>query len=316
MSVFRPASACAPLLLVVASTAQAQFWDFTIDPMASGLTGAIALDGATSGSLMGDYDPDTNPGGTRTRQTSFPLNFPGPTQNDAVPASIGFGVDFVPDVASSGSFSLGLSGSDVLLSGLSVDLLDGASLSVPVNADVSFSSFTTANPTFFYPAVPVSVPVGEVSLDALRATQTGGPVLGSATPDGMGGFDVLLSVPVELSGSATFMGQTFPLDAFPALLPVAGTLTTDPGSAFFMGGADIVLSESMTIDMPIPDFPLELPTLGAESASVVLSLTLDDVSLDLDLDIAVGAGGVEVPAPGVLALFGLAGVVRRRRVRG
>ncbi len=294
--------------------ALAQEWDFTVDQSVSGVTGGVGINATTSGTLMGNYDPDTNPGGTRTRVTGNPFAAPGPTQNDAVPASAGFGVNLNLDTSTSGLFNLTLSGSDVMLSGLTLDLLSGGPVSTPVTASIAFSSFTTANPGFFYPGIPLDLPLGEVSLDQLVAQQTGGALLGSATPDGMGGFDVSLLVPVEVSGAASFAGQSLPIAPIPAFVPVMGQLTTGPGSAFFMGSAGLEFMQGIAPDIELPAFPLSLPTLGGSTADVELALTLDSLDLDLDLTVGFGADGVEVPAPGAVMVLvaGICGVRRRR----
>lgn len=305
--------ACALALFFAASSvACAQEYAFTLDTNTSGTTGSLGVTASASGTLVGQYDPDTNPDGTRTRVTGNPFSFPGPTQNDPVPTSVGLPLNVNLDAMTGGGFGLELNGASASLSGLALDLLASGPVSASINADLSFSSFTTANPTSFYPGVPLSLPLGDASVDTLLATQTGGPTIGSATLVGANLYDVVFAVPVLIEGSASFQGQSVPIAPIPGVLPFTGQLSTDPGSPFFMGAFDVEFMDAVALDVALPELPLPLPTLFGDTADVTLALTLDELGLDIDLAGAFNATGVEVPSPAcAVVLMGV--FVRRRR---
>ena len=67
--------------------APAQPYDFNVVAPPSGISGSLALSARTQGTLVGNYNPDTNPNGTRTKPGLFgPF---GPTENVPVEVRIG-----------------------------------------------------------------------------------------------------------------------------------------------------------------------------------------------------------------------------------
>ena len=67
--------------------ASAQLYDFNVVAPPSGISGNLALSARTQGTLVGNYNPDTNPNGTRTKPGLFgPFE---PTENVPVEVRIG-----------------------------------------------------------------------------------------------------------------------------------------------------------------------------------------------------------------------------------
>ncbi|GAB4545831.1 MAG: hypothetical protein Tsb0013_04010 [Phycisphaerales bacterium] len=309
------ACALSAVVGICASSASAQEYIFTLDETGSGTTGTAGATVDTNGTLIGDWDATTNPGGTRTKPTGSFLDFPGPSENLPVPTDVSLALDTTLATQTSGLFGLTLDAGSVSIDGLALDLLSGAPVSSAVGASVSFASFSTASPNFFYPAVPVDLALGDATIDSLQLTQTGAPAIGSATPTGAFTFDIAVQIPTLLSGSATFQGESIPFADVPFLLTLAGELTRDIGAATFTGGFDVVLDETMMVDIPLEAFPAELPTFGTATAGVVLSLNADALSFAIDAGVTIGADGVVVPAPGsvLVGVLGFCGLARRRR---
>jgi hypothetical protein len=67
--------------------APAQLYDFNVVAPPSGISGNLAISARTQGTLVGNYDPDTNPNGTRTKPGLFG-SFD-PTENVPVEVRIG-----------------------------------------------------------------------------------------------------------------------------------------------------------------------------------------------------------------------------------
>ena len=305
-------SACA--IPCFSSYASAQEYAFEVDPDATTATGAVSADISTSGTLIGDWDPVDNPGGTRTKPTGNIFDFPGATENSPVNTSIGLGTNAtLGGTQATGAFGLTLDGSDVSVDGLALDLLSGGSLSAPVNAAISFETFTTAAPNSFYPGVPVNLPLGEASISALTLAQAGGPATGTATPTGAFTFDISVQIPVLVAGSASFQGETVPLAAIPFNLVFIGELTQGFGVAALTGQFDFDVDDNAMVDIALPEIPFELPTITGGEAGVLLSLTADQLAFDIDAGVTLGAEGVVIPAPGAVCVFGLLLVGRRRR---
>lgn len=298
--------------LLLASAGYAQQYDFALDPSASGVNGTLSATVGTGGTLIGDWDPGTNPGGTRTKPTNSIFDFPGPTQNLSVNTSVDLSADAVLAASSSGGFGLVVDGTVASVSGLAIDLLSGGPITAPISAGLAYESFSTASPNFFYPSVPVDLPLGEATIDALTATQAGVPAVGTVTPTGAFTSEVSIAVPVLLTGSATFQGQSLPIAELPFTLLFVGELTSDFGAATLTGAFDFDLSETATIDAALPEFPLGLPTFGGE-AGVLLNLTADTLGIDASGSLNLLASGTIVPGPAGALAFGVLLVRRRSR---
>lgn len=299
----------------LAASAHAQQYSFALDPFASGVTGEFSAVVGASGSLVGDWDPVDNPGGTRTKPTSSFFDFPGPNENLAVSTSVDLSASAPLQTQTAGMFGLSVSGASASVSGLAIDLLSGGQFAAPISAGVSYQSFSTRNPTSFYPSIPVTLPLGEATVSALTLTQAGPAAVGSVMQTGAFTSQVSALVPVVLSGNAMFQGQAVPIQDVPLTILFAGELTTDFGAATLSASFDFDIDESTMIDVALPDFPLALPSLTGGEADVILSLNADTLGLDANAAVNLLATGVVVPAPAGAMAFGVLLIRRRRRPR-
>jgi hypothetical protein len=304
--------------LCVASPANAQLYDFAINRADSGLSGPLSVDAQTSGTLIGDYDPATNPAGTRTKPGLFGTF--GDAENVAVPASLGFGLGGPIDTATAGAFRLDL---DLVMGSLTMtnftaDFLSGGSVNLPITLSLLFDSFRTRNPSSTYVSlgVPLSLPIGSASLTRLEATQVGAGT-GVLTPTGAGTYDFSLAAVMLVSSAFSVLDNGFALPAQEIPIGFAGSLAIDGASAVLTSFAPLVFATDAQPGLALPQFPLPLPTIlpPGSTASLLLDLTLTNVGISFDGSSAFSATGVLVPLPGAgwLLAAGLAMLGWRRR---
>jgi hypothetical protein len=293
-------AACGLASLSSAALGQAVY-DMTITQSASGLSAASELSFTTDGTLRGDWDPVSNPGGTRTAlgfQFFPPLPF-GPTQNDAIPVALGGAVAGPLDTATSGAFTLTLD--EVLgvltIEGLAADLLADGTAALPATVTLDPETFRTASPSFVYPGVAISVPIGDLTVTTLTMTQVGaGP--GVLTPTGPGTFDFTAAPVVVIEGQAEFLGTPLAIPGVPAPVLLTGQIQVSGGIATLTSVQVIDQGQTLPVAAPLPEFPLELPTLTAGvTAGVVMTLTLEGITTALEGTLTLtAAGSVVVPS--------------------
>ncbi len=284
-------------LCALASLAGGQTFDLTLTNASSATIQSDATL-TTAGTLIGDYDPDTNPDGTQTRPGFF-----GGSGNNPIDTSVTMTTEAGGTTVPVGNMLLALDLETGMadVSGLWLDVLSETSLPADLSATLLFETFRTVNPSMLYPGgIEFPIPLGELgSLQLATMTQTGeapGVLTATGDPDV---FDLAAAVPVELmleiivspiGGDAT----TTPVGPLPAILPLVGQVQV-------MGDGSVVLTvalgplensnEQVIGPIDLPELPLELPTLGAETAGVILALSADTLTVNTLLDITIVAAG-------------------------
>lgn len=294
-------------------------YDFSYIRAQSGLSARLTTTAATTGSLIGAYDEISNPTGTRTKPGLFGTF--GSTENVPVPLALSAGINDRPiDTDTAGAFRLVVDKNQgtLAISDYLADFLSDGPSAVPVTVSLDPDSFRTRNPSSTYIGIPITLPIGEASLTALRATQvgTGG---GTITPNGDGSYAFTLAMLVNLEASFTLLDQTFTLPpGTPVPLGLTGTITfTASGGSEITGVTPIDLTQSANPALAIPEFPLALPTIlpPGLTADVLLNLTLDQINASLVGSLTTRASGTLVPAPGAASLLVLGGLLASRRRR-
>jgi hypothetical protein len=254
--------------------------DFTINPGASSISGELTIAADTAGTLIGDYDTDTNPAGTQTRPGLF-----GGSGNMPVDVSVDLNLITDLDLAPGGAFSMDAD-TDALafvISGLAVDLLDGETVGSRLALVFEYDTFRTFSPSFIYPGgIPLPIEVEAGSITTLVLIQSGPMTPGVLIPNNDDSYSMTGLLPVELTIVGDALGTPIEPGALPVVLPITGTFTPEPG-----GGGTIVLELSLdaiaqTIDTsdlpPLPDIPFPLPTLTeGVVANVILSLAVQSI---------------------------------------
>ncbi len=267
---------------------------FVVDQNASSVLATTSLLADSEGTLIGDFDAATNPVGTQTRPGFF-----GGSGNNPIPLSLDVLSSTTIDTSPSGAFDLAFD-TDALtfdISALALDLISAGVADSGIDVTLEWSTFNTINPTFIFPGgVPITLPISTSQLTALSLAQTAPSALpGVLTPAGVDTFTMLGAVPVSLTISAD--SATFPLPetVFDAVLPLTGQLVINPDASASVTLTIDLADLSQLIDLsatpPVENIPLELPTLGADTASVLLSLQFAGATINATGAINIVANG-------------------------
>ena len=302
------------------SLAQAQLYDFTVVAPPSGISGNLSLSARTQGTLVGNYDQNTNPNGTRTKPGLFgPF---GPTENVPVNISLGAAIGGNLNRQASGTFRATVDGSNntITFENLSLNFLANGPAVLPVTLTLAGQSFRTRNPDSLYvlPSQGISFPVGSVNLSQFTAVQTGVGA-GVLTPTGSNQYDFTAGVLVDLTFAADLLGNPL-AQTVPFVLPLQGQVVVSNGTALITSLQTLNFSQSFNPNLDLPPFEFGLPTIlpPGNTANLIFDLTLEEIGLDINLDIYLRAEGVLVPEPASLTLLGLglAALACPRRIRG
>ncbi len=267
-------------LLLVWSLAEAQHkYDFVMSPSSSSLNVQVSLQARTSGTLLGNYDPNTNPEGTRTKPGLFG-SF-GPTENVPVPVEVNPLVEGNVTSRPSGTFSMVLhpEAGQVVLMGFFSDLLHSGAVSLPANAEFVQDGFRTRNPTSTYPGGRFTIPVGEVLVTQLTMTQVDNGTTGVLAPLGGNRYAFAVAPTVVLAVRAELQGSVLETTSNPNPLALAGEVEIQGDAAVILSVNTIEWSDVDEVNQPIPRFAMDLPTVfpPGDVAHLLFDLTLKEV---------------------------------------
>jgi len=299
--------------------ASAQLYDFNVVAPPSGISGNLALSARTQGTLVGNYNPDTNPNGTRTKPGLFgPF---GPTENVPVEVRIGAAIGGNINRQAGGVFRATVDGgtNTITFENLSLNFLANGPAVLPVTITLAGQSFRTRNPTSTYilPPQGITLPIGTVNLTQFTAVQTGVGA-GVLTPVGANTYDFTAAVAVDLTLAADLLGNPF-AQTFPFVLPLQGQVVVLGDTALITSLQQLNFSQTFNPNLDLPPFEFGLPTIlpPGQTANLIFDLTLEEIGVNVDLDINLRAEGTLVPEPASLTALGigLAALARRRRCR-
>ena len=298
--------------------APAQLYDFNVVAPPSGISGNLAISARTQGTLVGNYNPDTNPNGTRTKPGLFG-SF-GPTENVPVEVRIGAAIGGNINRQSGGTFRATVNGSNntITFENLSLNFLANGPAVLPVSITLAGQSFRTRNPnsTYILPSQGITLPIGTVNLSQFTAVQTGVGA-GVLTPTGVDTYDFTAGVLVDLTLAADLLGNPL-AQTIPFVLPLQGQVVVQGNSAVITSLRPLNFSQSFNPNLDLPPFEFGLPTIlpPGSTANLIFDLTLEEIGFEVDLDINLRAEGTLVPEPASLSALGLgltALLLRRRR---
>ncbi|VAX39189.1 hypothetical protein MNBD_PLANCTO03-2044 [hydrothermal vent metagenome] len=286
------------LTALAASVAHAQTYTFAIDPTLSGLTATMGFDIDTAGTLIGDWNPDTNPAGTRTKPGlwgSF-----GSTEN--LPAAVEMGIAILGDLdtQTAGSFAvaidleLGL----ITIDSFVADLVAGGPAVLPATLSLSPESFRTRQPESVYIGIPIDIPIGELALTSLTLTQTAtAPGTLVEIEEGRYSFAVLGAA--EMAGTYELLGTPTDIPPTPTVLAITGEIVLAGETATITSVQLFDQSDVQNPGEPIPEFPMEIPTIlpPGEIASLLMNLVLEQVATTFIGDLTLTADGSLLACP-------------------
>ncbi len=282
----------------LSSSTWAQNFESTIDSKisTSTLDSVIVFD--SSGTIIGDYDPEMNPGGTQTRPGIF-----GGSGNQPINTSVSLSADTLLDTNPAGSFNFvpDFDAGLVEIDGLVADLINGAPSTTNLTATMLYNTFHTINPSFIYlGGTPIDVPIGEIGgITQAILTQTNlgaGTLTPTGDPD-VFTIDLLIPAQLDMVVDTALPGEDplpTPIDPLPMMLPVGGQVE-------ILGNGSVLITLELTPDpismvipldgAAVPDVPFELPTFGTETASVIYSSVPESVGVDASLGMVIVANG-------------------------
>lgn len=284
-------------LLCGRASANSQDFDFVIDSKLSGLVATFGVTVPTTGTLIGNYDELNNPAGTRTKPGLFG-SF-GETENVPVNMSLTFSVTSDVNTAPLGDFHLQLDADagTLSISGLHIDYLGSGPQALESEVTLQTDSFRTRNPSSTYiGGIPITLPLSQATLLALSAVQDSGAAPGTLTETGPGQYDFLVIVPTQSAGQVEFGGTVTPFGPSPNPVVLQGQLTLSDDTATMLSTQPLDVSNSQEVNQPLPQIPLDLPTIlpPGLTAAVLLDLTVTTTQTSLQGTQTLIANGTKV----------------------
>lgn len=288
------------------TSAQAQNYDFTINPLGSftRVTGPYNAD--LDVSVKGNYDALLNPGGTRTVNGFFGGNLAG---NEDVPVGVNVNGAMNYHSVPTGGLSVDIDTNALTfdMNCLHVDLYTPGSSIGTQNMVLTLNPFRTFVPTSTYFGIgPVGTPIGDSNIVNFSCIQSGPTQLDSMIQQGAPNqYRFSTRVPVTVTLDITLPANPFffplgviPVGPFETVLPLEGD--------FFINGATATMdvdiqnmsfNENTLNATPLinaVEIPFAAPTMSPAglTANLLTSAALGTHTFDILLDANWGAEGV------------------------
>lgn len=281
MQLFRIAA-----VLSLAPLAAAQTFDCVVQSPQSGLDVIIDVDTTLPGTLIGAYDAETNPTGTRTKPGLFGTF--GSTENVECPITIGGGIDehrLISRPAGVFALSIDTEALTASVEGYNVNFIADGEEVIPVTVRFSTEAFRTRSPTSTYIAGTVNLPIGDATISVFRAVQSGGS-LGTLTESGPDSYTFVVPIEVLYEFNATILDNPVEIPGgTPAPFVLSGTVAIQPdGSAVITSSLTIEIGDSQEVNEPLPPQAFPLPTIlpPGLTANVILNLTLQSLTVGVN----------------------------------
>jgi hypothetical protein len=285
--------AAAAVLLAVGTSAGQDRFVFQLTRGPSGIDVLVDLSVPSEGTLIGDFDIELNPTGTRTKPGLFG-SF-GSTENVPVPTSLRFDLGGSPRSDAAGAFEAALDdeAQTIVLSGLSADLLAGGPLTLDAEVGLSFDSFRTRSPDSTYVGIPITLPIGDVMLVALTVEQIG-EAEGSLTPLEPGRYAFEVLAVAEFAATVSALGNEITLPATPGPVLLTGEIVVAGETARLTASVPVELAGMTEPGLPLPTLPLDLPTIlpPGGTAHLLLDLVVGEASYSFSGALTIDAAGV------------------------
>jgi len=252
--------------------------------------GQLTLSGNMStdleGSLIGDWDADTNPDGTQTLPGVW-----GGSGNNPIPITMTLAVGFNGTSVPEGTLNLDIQdkGNTATVSNLDWNVLGEELMTASMTATALYETFRSVNPDSLFPGgIPIEFPIGEGYITACALLQSG-PGVGTANPvddqPGVHALEVAVPVTMDLLIVTEALGE-LPLQ-LPLMLLIEGTHHIGDANDMLMISASSFLNETTDLPPePLPTIPMELPTVlpPGDNAGVLINLTPSTVSTTVEID--------------------------------
>lgn len=277
-------------LFGLAANAGAQTFTFTINSTTSSYKETTTGSSPVVGNLIGNYSA-TNLTGTRTKPGV--VGSWGATENDPIAFT---GIATASSTATTpvtGSFVLVLDTTHltVKVEKYTSTFFGTTPASVILGLSPKIGAFQTKNPTFIYPAITSTVPLGPLAVKNLKVVQGTTPGVGvlKLLAPHVYGFSVLFPSVVS---STVSVGTHSTVVTTPAFFGLSGAVTITGATASF---AETVTTTNQTslLKLPttLPTFPVSLPTFSTAKANVLVTATVTSGQLKASTSLVVKAAG-------------------------
>lgn len=289
------------LLLVVLSgnvRAGGIRYDCFFDDQRSGarLSTGFAID--TSGTLIGNWDPETNPEGTRTKPGMFGRF----EDHENLPVALTFDFNFGGQLLTRtrGTFRLRVNPQrgTVRITRFEADLLAGGPQTLTADLTLESETFRTRNPDSLYiGGIPITIPLGEVTMSAMTVVQTPERAKGTLTLIEGQRYAFTIVPTVTLTAQFDIFGTVIDVPPTQVPFPLGGEIEFDGVTAKVTAVQTIDQSASQSVGLELPTFPMDIPTIlpPGETAHVLMSLLVDKVSAHLIGEVTMEAIGYRRP---------------------
>lgn len=289
----------ASLLGCTATAVSAGAIPWIIEPGQGSVTAFTSTTSGSSGTLIGDWDEEANPDGTQTRPGFF-----GGSGNVPISLAINQGLEGAGSFPVVGGFDLNIDIGLQLVAISDLQLESGAGSSLPLDntLGMNYETFRSINPDSLYVGgIEIPIPLGSGELTSWSFSQkalAGGPLIEG---ESSGSWTFALPMVLTVTASGTLDGAPFGLPS--TLLPVVliGTYLDGDDPVLQMEFSEL-LEANQVFDppLPLPDVPLELPTIvpPGSFAGVLLSLAAESAGFSLGADAIVTARPDVVDVPG------------------
>ena len=257
-------------------------------------TGTDPLTGLPFSYLIGNWDAVTNPTGTRTIPGLFggnlAANTPVTFSSGSLTAS---GQSGTTPLRPTGSFALtlNLTNNTASVNTLAVNLLPTGTITLAANVGFQFSSFRTRQPTCTVLGIPLTLPVGDIIVTQLTATQSAGTA-GTLTPTGPNTYAISVPVVMTVQGAANFNGSPTPIP--PAEVPAVVEGTAVVSGSDVSVNATLNLTNQQTQPGPFPFAPLPFVEPLCQG-NLLVNVTAASVTSNVTTNAAIVAAGSVPP---------------------
>lgn len=286
--------------LICCAPTRATETELQIESLDSSVDSTITMDVTIPGSLIGDFDPATNPGGTSTLPGLF-----GGQGNQPIPLDIAGNLSGEINSQPSGSYRLDvdLDQLTVEISEFTLDLLGGEPGVLQLSADLDFETFRTVQPDSLFLGVPLSLPLGDSVLNVLRFEQNGLAAPSVLIPAGKDTFVFGLLVPINIEVEAEIFGQPLEPMPFPLALLLSGELVVNGNDISVSQTFDQSFGDKLTdvAGLEFTDVPFPVPTIlpPGNTANLLISGSVASFGFDIGLIANIVAGGsIDETLPG------------------
>ena len=283
------------------------FIPLEIDPDQSSIDGEFQQSTYMPGTLIGNWDPKTNPEGTSTLP-----GFWGGSGNNLIGVELtpSLGGPFDSPCMGGLSIELDIQNGLVTIENLLLSAFDNGPATFPVTLGMLYETFRTVQPESLFPGgIPIDIPLGEGSLTTMRFEQVVG-VTTELAPISTNLWSYYVDIPVMITIEALVIGtETGPLVSL-GLLQLSGTIELLNNQYQFMGTTSFKSSE--VVEDPLIAFeniPFEAPTIlpAGQIAHLLLSASAESATMMTAANLHFTAVGEDI-YPGDVDGDGIVGV--------